>query len=83
MDVIATKNIYDVNIDRAPILRTVKKLFNRFYNDDCKVNDESFYERTSDNYNDLICDLVNNYPLITTEGIAVRLYIDNLIAFCT
>lgn len=78
---IATKNIRDVYLDRAPALRTVKKWFGRFGNGDFNLDDRSRSGRRSDIDDNVVRALVEGNARITSKEIAERLNIDNSSAF--
>lgn len=77
----STKNIQDFYLDRDLTLWAVKKWFCRFCNAYFPLNNKIRSGRTSGIDNDLVWDLVNNNPRITTEEITEKLYVDKSTAF--
>ncbi|CAK9820034.1 Histone-lysine N-methyltransferase SETMAR [Anthophora quadrimaculata] len=78
---IATKNIQDVYLDRAPALRTVKNWFGRFRKGDFNLDDKPRSGRPSGVDDNIVRALVENNTRITTKEIAEKLNIDNSTAF--
>lgn len=70
----SAKRIQRIYLDRAPALRKFEKWFCRFRNGD---SSKILSRRPLVTDNDLIYDLANNIPRITTVKITERLNVDN------
>ncbi|XP_017791461.1 PREDICTED: histone-lysine N-methyltransferase SETMAR-like [Habropoda laboriosa] len=75
------KNIQDVYHDRAPALRTVKKWFAKFSLGDFQLDDEPRSGRPSLIDDDVVVNLLQNSPRISTEEVAEELTVDRSTAF--